>query len=270
MKIKQLNKQYFLVLLLGNCLPIIGQTTFTLSSEQDILVVPSSLNEDRNYTMGLSIEFSNLLFNSVWHHYPQRVVQKSLFKDSKLFISSIGLMATGFTPENLAETNPVIGDRPYAFLIGINTSSTFHKVDKNNRFQLNTIRTVYGLMGTDIGRRVQTAIHEWDFITRPIPLGWGNQIGDGGSFTGLIDISTIKSLRKCINPFEISPNNCKIRWDGVLEYGASLGFYNRAYVGTGGRIGFIDLGDAFGFYNAFGSLASANKKKGFRLFVQKE
>jgi hypothetical protein len=136
------------------------------NTENDFLGIN---NKDENYTgaVKLEVQFPN----------PKKIIPQLRFKDSaSTNIFRIGIGGTAYTPQSLELSEVSVGDRPYSSLVFINIGNTsFSKINKN-RLQTDWI---VGLMGTDILGNAQSHIHEnhWFGSTRPVPLGWDNQIG---------------------------------------------------------------------------------------------
>lgn len=238
-------------------------TTVSILVDQDFFTIPASLDEDRNYTMGLAFDFSNDKINDWFTHWPliklhQLFSSVGIYDGAEdLFSSSIGLLGTAFTPEKLDTTSVVVGDRPYAFFLGINTRSTHRCVTEQSRHNYHSWNINYGLFGTYIGREVQSYIHSWPNITRPDPIGWSNQIGEGGRFAMLVDYNFFKTLRKDLP--DIGSNlQSKIGFDGGWTAGASAGYYNRMYAGVGVRAGLIDIADVYNWLTAFNSVSTGS------------
>lgn len=234
---------------------------FSLSSDQDFLVIPGTFNKDQNYTMGLALQYTNFALYDNISHAPQRLVY-SLFENLDIvfdpFTSSIGLLATGFTPEDLAAQGPVIGDRPYAILFALSTSSVATYIHESERVGYLTSTINYGLMGTYVGREVQSEIHSWPGQTRPIPQGWETQIGDGGYPTMLFDLNYFLPFAKNTatgNQFQLSSD---LGVDGGINYGGSVGYYDRLYGGLHLRAGLIDKNDVFNWFGTFSALSTGS------------
>jgi hypothetical protein len=91
------------------------------------------------------------------------------------------LSGTAFTPESLRAVGPVVGDRPYAFLLAWTVSrSTPVGADAGHAF---TSDFTFGTIGSRLGRNVQRFIHHTSRSmsgdsTPYDPKGWSNQIMD--------------------------------------------------------------------------------------------
>ncbi|TDE52714.1 lipid A-modifier LpxR family protein [Flavobacterium sp. GT3P67] len=130
-------------------------------------------NEDENYTGGLKVEALFPEMKTKWLFIKYK-------SEHSLNVSRIGLGATAYTPQDLAEAAVVTGDRPYASLLFLNFGNNFYAMDRAEMVQSEFI---VGLMGTSIPGNAQSHLHEnhWFGSERPIPRGWDNQIGYNGS-----------------------------------------------------------------------------------------
>ncbi len=241
-------------------------TLFSFSTDQDFFSIPESNNDDRNYTMGAALEFSNPKFERLWTHRPFSALagflsEKELFGSTILpyntqhFASSFGILGSAFTPDSLSSIPPRIGDRPYAFLLGFTTRSVFLSLSEKQRYRFYSMGINYGWFGSYVGREAQTWIHT-HIVDSPIPRGWNNQIGQGGAFTLLLDYNYFQSFRKNLKkPGDNLTSQCNA--DGAWQLGGSVGYYNRIYGSVGGRIGLIDYEDVYNWFNSFNSLSTA-------------
>lgn len=175
---------------------------FALLVEQDQFA--GQRNEDRNYTMGVGFQFPGS-WSSTWAH-------GFLQMPRGFFDTLIGLNAnrslegpnagvsfenhsflfgnTAFTPDSLNTTRPVLEDRPYSSLL-FYTVSRAQVLRSGFGKDLDTvIRTefTFGILGLRISEDVQTWIHSEirkhnGKVVPYDPLGWPNQISDGGEPT---------------------------------------------------------------------------------------
>ena len=206
-----------------------------------------SLNQDRNYTMGLGFftEFEDL---KMWFPYRPLYFLNKVFKRSILNdpdknnpgVSNRLMLANGsFTPDYLSATYPIYNDRPYASLTYLQLQSTF--ID-NNIYKKISSNFNIGLLGTNISKTVQTKIHEalneGDTKDPHTPKGWHNQISNGGELTflyageleKLITIRNIKSTTRT--------SLTAIEFKHGLRY--SLGYYTLTGYNFSFRYGKID------------------------------
>lgn len=132
-----------------------------ITHENDIF---APLNRDENYTGGLKIDVMT------------PTIFKSLNKSGKtLNIHRFGVGGTGYTPQALDSVNIVYGDRPYASIVFFNLGNIFYNLESGFTLKNNLY---IGTMGTDGPGNLQSWLHRVGAAgsTRPIPLGWNNQI----------------------------------------------------------------------------------------------
>jgi hypothetical protein len=227
--------------------------------ENDALGIPHS---DRNYTMGLSIadvQKGTRDKNWVW---------RNMFGFLAAINSGVGLDKEGpgkktqtvttagsinYTPRNLVDPTPQLGDRPYAslFYVGVGYLKVLDENDPY-AFQLSS-EWQLGLLGTNIGKVVQTEIHEW-CCKEKIPAGWDNQIGDGGALTFLYAARWHKLLSIGAAPFGL-------RYELRGSVGGDVGYFTRG-VGTlalsvGGTEGDLAAMRLFGVVNGIRALSTS-------------
>ncbi len=101
---------------------------------------------------------------------------------------------------------------------------------------------VLGVLGTNIGKTGQTAIHEaglkhgWN--DRVVPQGWHNQISNGGELTGLITLGRKKLLYN---------DGSVLKLNNLAEL--NLGYYSNVAVGLTAFIGNVPRWHAFNSNN---------------------
>src|SRR5688572_19657695 len=102
------------------------EKSFSFITDQDfIYVIDKSKNEDRNYTQGTSLSVSNSDFLGSWIFWPHRVLNNLNLGGNTArepLMSSISVIGTAFTPRIIDSIHPIIGDRPFAFVLGLSTS----------------------------------------------------------------------------------------------------------------------------------------------------
>lgn len=157
----------------------------TFIFENDMWGRPTS--SDQNYTMGVGLVFSeiglpDLKLLQSFHGGLAAIngvtgINRHAPDSGSETFWTIG--STNFTPAVLTNPLPNPDDRPYASLLyfGVGYSEVNEKTIVETELQL-------GILGTGIGRSVQRWIHQ-RCCTSNIPVGWDNQIGNGGSPTFL-------------------------------------------------------------------------------------
>jgi hypothetical protein len=215
-----------------------------------------SYNNDQNYTMGFSLGYTGNLASKSYLFFPKlRFCIDELFNIhdiNSLEFDSYGLsiMLSAFTPFDLEDSDPIVTDRPYGSILAISSHRTTVRKIRHNikdkkdlKKDLNsdldkialTTRLNIGLLGLPIAREVQSYIHRKRFFgtSRPIPLGWHNQISNGGELTFLYQIHAIKPVFILDNAkndqFKFLETNISIE--------SNLGYYTNLAMGFGFRIG---------------------------------
>ncbi|MEA2570979.1 MAG: hypothetical protein QOI24_2980 [Acidobacteriota bacterium] len=149
------------------------------------------IDEDRNYTGGFGFLFGGHFVRSV--DAPLRGLDhltgvSKLHEKWARHSHSLLVFGTAFTPDNLNTRRVVRGDRPYASLIGMSIRRT--AVNDADFDTAVSTELAIAMLGTPVARNVQTWIHRRlraasGESTPYDPLGWHNQISDGGEPTAL-------------------------------------------------------------------------------------
>ena len=158
--------------------------SFGVFYDNDYSLSGLGLNEDRNYSMGLGLNYSSSGLTNWIIYAPHRWLFKKIkpkrYKEGVGFYSF--MFANGsFTPDSLPATYPILNDRPYASLTYFQTNSSFLDIDKH---KMTTIGISIGMLGTCISKEVQTTVH--NMLNYDTPEGWEYQISNGGSPTFLM------------------------------------------------------------------------------------
>jgi len=196
--------------------------------DQD-LVVPL-FNEDRDYTMGIAAEF-------FWPDkkaglypldgYLRQIGQwLGLHKEQDKIVRSFMLGSITYTPDDLANPEPIYNDRPYASLLYLS-----NKHIRANRTNAVGLDFQLGLLGTPISGQIQTTLHRfWRETTgssTPVkPEGWEHQISQGGELTMRIRFNNSQLL------FED-----RSTWDIAGSGGVALGYQTNVSLGIAARLG---------------------------------
>ena len=260
MKISKLLLFFKLILLTTHYVKGQDERSFTIITDQDFFYISPSKNEDRNYTQGTSFTFSddkmyNTVLFSPFKGY--NILRSKIFKRKSVnpVMTSVSLLGTAFTPRIIDSISPIIGDRPFAFLLATSFNNVNRIGDKfghGSNYEALTLNI--GLLGTDIGYDFQSFAHTHIVPGRPAdPIGWNTQISKGGKFTMLINYERIKF-------FSLIPSKIQgFGIDGSVNLGGSLGYYDRAYIGTYIRFGYINQYNMPNWAFFGNSLATANK-----------
>lgn len=241
---------------------------FTFATDQDNLILPNVLNEDRNYTQGTSFTLADDRLAGTFLYSPIKLLAKRNGIHRAAMVTTFSLAATGFTPEDLKLKSPVVGDRPYSFLLFLSTSMTFRNstLPRQTRFAYETFRMNYGMFGGNLGREFQSYAHLHLILGRPDPQGWGNQISEGGCPTILIDYSRFKPLVFLKGNFRSNNHSISVNamdstrqhFDIGFNFGGSVGYYDRMYSGLYMRLGWLRIANQFGWFNSTAAMGSAH------------
>lgn len=216
---------------------------FNFITEQDFSppLLTDRLNEDRNYTMGVSLNFSSKSkkFPLIWLRKKISSISRNTSDVFELSIdnnnetnNTFSISGTAFTPDDLREKNIIKNDRPYAFLLSLGVSQKYLSGlgtgGKSKSYSLNV-----GIFGTNIGKIVQTAIHrsmnENNTKDPYNPEGWANQINN----------------KKYIPVFMYKYKGDELIFassffESYTTTELMIGYYTGIGYGIGGRIGIID------------------------------
>lgn len=201
--------------------------------DQDLFV--PLYNEDRDYTMGIGLEFFwgkkqglyflDNLVRSAGHWIG---IDKNDKNNRIVYSFLLGTLA--YTPDDLAESSPIFNDRPYSSLIYISNK----RVRASKRRAL-AAEVSIGLLGTQFARVGQTALHkiyrEATNSDEPVePRGWSHQISNGGEPTMRVRLSS-SLLHDSLSREGV--------WDVASTTGLSLGFQTNINFSIAIRLGHI-------------------------------
>lgn len=272
-------KNYLLLLLLPVCIncTYAQDKSFLFYVEEDINPLLQFANaNDQNYTMGLGFGYASFQFDGTYVFKPieaiNRIFIPESFRDEDNLLApslalppSLTLNGTGFTPDELRDSNVIANDRPYAFLLYLSSKKFYLKDKSFISTELNL-----GIVGLNIGKWVQTNIHNSmnDNNTHEpyMPEGWHNQISNGGEPTLLYTLN-YEHLIVESTFFEF-----KAGAQGMI------GYYTGANLQAGARFGLLDNRKWMQSYTPLGSgnkargsgkeaVGSENDKKKFELFL---
>lgn len=220
-----------------------GQVQITLDEDLKPFI-PLENPSDRDYTMGLAFGGTHRNKTNGYIYRPGKWINSKIMK--RKLKDSVGVLelspgwivaGTAFTPDDLQSKTPVFNDRPYSFLLYLSTKQNTLQIFKHRMY---TSELNMGFIGTPIGKWVQTAIHkaqnDGDTKDPHTPMGWGNQISNGGEPTFLYSIS-----REDL----ITTNKVKYEQERSyfeLKHGLKLmgGYYTGATYRPTIRIGILD------------------------------
>jgi hypothetical protein len=231
-----------------------GSLSFMTDQDFFFDALNKSKNQDRNYTQGTAFTYSHPNLMNSFLFWPQQKFDTWL--DFEQYGSSISLAGTAFTPLDLDSTKPIVGDRPFSFLLYISTSATL----KNIKYKLPRFHTLsinYGLFGTNIGYAFQTYAHKQLVTGRSKdPKGWNTQISKGGAPTLLIDYNRFQSLLEF--PKRKGTVGERGYFDLGWNLGGSVGYYHRVYTGLYMRAGLFKKESQARWNNGWSVLGGAS------------
>lgn len=235
--------------------------------DQDFLALDflTDFDEDRNYTMGMGMSYSGKNHSKGILPDARNWLDKkvSFFKQSSPvleYIHSFDFGITGFTPNDLEDIDPIPVDRPFASLIYF-SSSKFAAYTSN--YALKSKFTI-GLLGLDVAKGIQRFLHNDAGLSHNDPLGWHNQISDGGELTALYSLEKITMWKEK----RVTEGT---DWDISYSMAANAGYYTDMSVGTDIRIGritspyYAHSSNPLSVYN-HGNCASCNGDDNFFFF----
>lgn len=204
--------------------------------DQDLLALDSltDLNSDRNYTMGLGVSFSGRHYSNGFLADARNWIDAKLWGETgpnqfqMELIHTRDFGVTAFTPDELEFAGPIEGDRPYASLIYWSNSKL---VAFNDDYAIKS-KLVIGVLGLDVAKAVQRFLHNKVGVSDQDPLGWDNQISEGGELTALYSIEKSTLWKK-------KDTNTGVNWDISYSIGGNLGYYTDVSAGFDIRIGKI-------------------------------
>ncbi len=235
--------------------------TAGLVADQDILLTLIGMpNEDRNYTMGAGLFFSDSKLAKSSFFWPARLLSRVMYhldKEDQKENAIIQIGATGFTPRYLGENVAdslyyIVNDRPFASLLFL---SAKHQIISDRKVITNQL--VLGAMGLHVARAVQTLIHEKHMFgsTREIPYGWKYQISNNFEPAILVSNKVDYLFDLISNP---RSNTHPILAQAILSREIRLGYYTGASGSVAFKVGWLDR-DRWASYDAY-QLGHANKR----------
>ncbi len=173
-------------------------TGFGVLAENDALL-PAD-NRDRNYTGAFGFQWSGGFVERARLTVPLMLVDRltqmtRAHARSPMHIHGLQLIGTAFTPDSLNTADVIPDDRPYGSILGLTVRRVTVR-DSDMALAWSSDLTL-GVLGLPLAREVQTVIHRAlrgpNDSTPYDPLGWHNQISDGGEPT-LLYRATVERL----------------------------------------------------------------------------
>lgn len=200
---------------------------YSLYFDQDLLV--PGTNDDRDYTMGLGFEVFEdqgplYLFGGVIDSFGKALGFADL--TGRVYQSWFFGSLT-YTPDDIANPEPIFDDRPYASLLYLANKKVVADDD-----QVLGTELMIGMIGLDVSEQVQTSLHTGvrkrrGSVEPKDPQGWRYQISDGGEPT--VRLRLARSHRLAAGD----------AWDFAGGWEANLGFQTNASIGASLRAGDI-------------------------------
>jgi hypothetical protein len=214
-------------------------TSFALIAENDV-IFQLGHNQDRNYTGGFGFQFSGSFVRKAHIHQPlqalDRLTRFQHFhgRSDKRYYSLL-LVGTGFTPDSLNTRDPLPEDRPYGSILALTVRRL--TVNEETFDEAWSSELAVGVLGLHIARNLQTWLHRRlrarsGEPTPYDPLGWGNQVSDGGEPTALYRVGYERRVAGDASGRDIRKN-----FQVVGGGQASAGYYTNATVLTSARLG---------------------------------
>jgi len=243
-----------------------GGQGIIIFSDQDYFnnILKIAPNFDRNYTMGFGVNIYGKWTgsNCVFTNYPLKFIERiTKLKDHYVHVfSNFTFGMSGFTPQKIDTASAVTDDRPYSSLLYFRSTRFYEGPRNRTIIQSFTL----GVLGLAVGGDVQTAIHKAmlksDSTNRPVPLGWRNQISDGGEVTAMYSVQIRKNLigkrqRWAQTGAVNSVTGEATQWLQLNAYGeGALGYYTSLMSGFNLRLGLINnyyyMEDNLGYGNS--------------------
>jgi hypothetical protein len=218
--------------------------------DQDFLL-SDRYNMDRNYTMGLAFQASGAWVKAAHFSDPLdaldsltgvtrlRQATQALARDEILHRErwaeshSVMLGNGAFTPDNLNTAMPLHDDRPYSSLLYVSVGhSTIFPGTSQRGAHVWRSELTFGVLGLHVADWAQTKIHAAmrsasGSQTPYAPLGWSNQISEGGE-------PTLKYMLAHLRQLSASSFH-----DLSLTFDVNAGYYTNAAAGAFVRLGRI-------------------------------
>lgn len=205
---------------------------------------------DQNYTMGLGFGYASFWLKDSYVLKPIEAIDyifvpKQFRNNDNIVPPSLTLNGTAFTPDDLTDSNVIPEDRPYSFILYLSSKKSYLKERSLFSTEFNL-----GIIGTDIGKWVQTSIHNTmndnDTHDPHTPRGWHNQISNDGELTLLYSLNYEHLfVKECFFEFKAGAQGM-------------IGYYSGANLQFATRFGLLDNRK---WMQSYTPLGSGNKGK---------
>jgi len=176
-------------------------SSWALAFDNDILV-PGS--RDQDYTYGINFTLAGNQAVNQWAslHKPLGWIDNLIDLDGRIDqgieARKIEYGLFGFTPEDISQTAVQLDDRPYAGLVYVSSSREIY--DSRHEVSWQSTLTL-GIIGLSLVGDLQESIHS--VFDNDKPMGWDNQISNGGEPTARYIISRQSLLSKSGSGLEV-------------------------------------------------------------------
>ena len=214
-------------------------TGLSLVHDNDGWPHPGNSFKDDNYSAGLEIRLNGRAVRSSGLSRPLEGLDwltraNRLHARGTQRYHAAQLIGLAYTPDVLDSREPQRDDRPFASLAAVSVRRT--SVAAGGRDEVWSSELVVGMLGLDTAREVQTLLHRtrrWmtGNPTPVDPLGWNNQISDGGEPTALYRVGYQQRL------FGDPSGPARKRWQIVGGLDGSVGYQTHASAAVSGRVG---------------------------------
>jgi len=204
--------------------------------DQDFLVINPENDEtnDRNYTMGFGLSISGVdnskgVLASSRDWFDKYLMTST--DDSSTIIESMHTTTYGmavYTPDDLENEFVIQGDRPYASLLYVSNS----KLKAYKKGESTETTFMIGVLGLDVAKEIQEFAHNNLNASNEKPLGWDNQISEGGELTALYSVKKKTLVSSCYVANKMSS-------DISYSLSADVGYMVNAAIGLDMRWGYI-------------------------------
>jgi hypothetical protein len=197
--------------------------------ENDALTGDTS---DRDYTAGFSVALVGAAAPRIvkpnyraleWLNRGLRVDRLHLSERVAHHEDGVSMSLLMFTPDDIANPDPIPTERPYANLLSLTHSR--YALDSAGDV-LHESSFTLGLLGSGVAETLQRGLHR--VAGDAIPAGYRYQISDGGEFTARYSV-----VRRSL----LADGGSRGRLDAHYSLEGSLGFVTEAAIGVGVRWG---------------------------------
>ncbi len=203
-------------------------TGWGLYIDNDLFALRS---KDQDYTGGLSLTLAgkratNYAFSldPILDSVDKFTGFNTLKDRSDRQLHSLEVGFTVFTPDDISNQAQQVGDRPYATLLYL--SNTEESIDLTNDTAWISSFSL-GVIGSPIVGELQTEIH--DLLGSDTPVGWDNQISDGGELTFKYSVA-----KQSLLSFDYTADT---KWEVSTTKQLSVGYITEATFGIAARVG---------------------------------